>query len=63
MRRFGRAGVRGLALRRLELGRLADAGELAPTIDSTYPLERAQEAFGRVAERGKRGKVVLDVAG
>jgi NADPH:quinone reductase-like Zn-dependent oxidoreductase len=47
----------------LELARLADAGELVPAIDSTYPLERAQEAFARVAERGKRGKVVLDVAG
>ncbi len=47
----------------LELARLADAGELAPAIDSTYPLDRAQEAFGRVAARGKRGKVVLDVAG
>jgi NADPH:quinone reductase-like Zn-dependent oxidoreductase len=47
----------------LELARLAEAGELAPAIDSTYPLERAREAFERVAERGKRGKVVLDVAG
>jgi NADPH:quinone reductase-like Zn-dependent oxidoreductase len=47
----------------LELARLADAGELASAIDSTYPLERAQEAFARVGERGKRGKVVLDVSG
>ena len=47
----------------LELARLADAGELVPAVDSTYPLERAREAFERVAERGKRGKVVLDVAG
>lgn len=47
----------------LELARLADAGQLAPAIDSTYPLERAHEAFGRVGERGKRGKVVLDVGG
>jgi NADPH:quinone reductase-like Zn-dependent oxidoreductase len=45
-----------------EVGRLADAGELVPAIDSTYPLERAQEAFDRVAARGKRGKVVLDVS-
>jgi NADPH:quinone reductase-like Zn-dependent oxidoreductase len=45
-----------------ELGRLADAGELAPAIDSTYPLERTPEAFDRVAARGKRGKVVLDVS-
>jgi Zn-dependent alcohol dehydrogenase len=46
-----------------ELGRLADAGELLPAIDSTFPLERARDAFERVAARGKRGKVVLDVAG
>jgi NADPH:quinone reductase-like Zn-dependent oxidoreductase len=45
-----------------ELGRLADAGELVPAIDSTFPLERAREAFDRVAARCKRGKVVLDVA-
>jgi NADPH:quinone reductase-like Zn-dependent oxidoreductase len=47
----------------IELARLADTGELRPAIDSTFPLERAQEAFDRVAGRGKRGKVVLDVAG
>ena len=47
----------------IELARLADAGELLPAIDSTYPLERAQEAFARVEERGKRGKIVLDVTG
>ena len=46
-----------------ELARLADAGEVVPAVDSTYSLERAREAFERVAERGKRGKVVLDVAG
>jgi NADPH:quinone reductase-like Zn-dependent oxidoreductase len=43
----------------LELARLADAGALRPTIDSVFPLEEAREAFARVAERGKRGKVVL----
>jgi NADPH:quinone reductase-like Zn-dependent oxidoreductase len=41
---------------------LADAGELVPQIDSTYPLERAAEAFDRVEARDKHGKVVLDVA-
>jgi len=46
----------------VELARLADSGELVPALDSTYPLERAREAFDRVAVRGKRGKVVLDVA-
>jgi NADPH:quinone reductase-like Zn-dependent oxidoreductase len=47
----------------VELARLVDAGELVPAIDSTFPLERARDAFERVAARGKRGKVVLDVAG
>jgi len=47
----------------VELATLADSGELVPAIDSTFPLERAQEAFERVAARGKRGKVVLGVAG
>jgi hypothetical protein len=47
----------------VELGRLADAGQLLPEIDSTFPLERAPDAFERVAGRGKHGKVVLDVAG
>lgn len=47
----------------VELGRLADAGELQPEIDSTFPLTAAEEAFDRVAARGKRGKVVLEVDG
>jgi NADPH:quinone reductase-like Zn-dependent oxidoreductase len=44
-----------------ELGRLADAGGLEPSIDSVFPLSDAVAAFARVAERGKRGKVVLGV--
>jgi NADPH:quinone reductase-like Zn-dependent oxidoreductase len=47
----------------VELARLADADELVPAIDSTFPLEQARQAFDRVAARGKRGKVVLEVAG
>jgi NADPH:quinone reductase-like Zn-dependent oxidoreductase len=47
----------------VELARLADAGELVPAIDSTFPLESAREAFERVAAHGKSGKVVLDVGG
>jgi NADPH:quinone reductase-like Zn-dependent oxidoreductase len=47
----------------VELARLADAGAVRPAVDSTFPLERALEAFERVAARGKQGKVVLDVAG
>lgn len=46
----------------MELARLADGGELRPAIDSVFPLEEARAAFARVAERGKRGKVVLRVA-
>ena len=45
-----------------EIARLADAGALISAVDSTFPLERAREAFDRVAARGKRGKVVLDVS-
>ena len=45
-----------------DLGRRADARELAPAIDSVFPLEEAEAAFARVAERGKQGKVVLRVA-
>jgi NADPH:quinone reductase-like Zn-dependent oxidoreductase len=45
----------------VELARLADAGALKPAIDSVYPLEDAPAAFSRVAERGKGGKVVLQV--
>jgi NADPH:quinone reductase-like Zn-dependent oxidoreductase len=41
----------------VELARLADAGELVPAIDSTFPLDRASEAFERAAARSKRGKV------
>jgi NADPH:quinone reductase-like Zn-dependent oxidoreductase len=44
-----------------ELARLADAGELKPAIDSVFPLADANTAFARIAERGKRGKVVLQV--
>jgi NADPH:quinone reductase-like Zn-dependent oxidoreductase len=47
----------------VEIARLAEAGEVVPAIDSTFPLERARDAFDRVAAQGKRGKVVLDVAG
>jgi NADPH:quinone reductase-like Zn-dependent oxidoreductase len=46
----------------VELGRLADVGELEPAIDSVFPLEEAGAAFARVVQRGKRGKVVLRVA-
>jgi NADPH:quinone reductase-like Zn-dependent oxidoreductase len=44
------------------LGRLADAGEVVPAVDSVFALAQAEEAFARVAARGKRGKVVLEAA-
>jgi NADPH:quinone reductase-like Zn-dependent oxidoreductase len=44
-----------------ELARLVDEGALKPLIDSVFPLAAAQRAFERVAEPGKRGKVVLRV--
>jgi NADPH:quinone reductase-like Zn-dependent oxidoreductase len=40
---------------------LVDAGELRPEVDSVFPLTEARAAFERVAARGKRGKVVLEV--
>jgi NADPH:quinone reductase-like Zn-dependent oxidoreductase len=45
----------------LKLAELVDAGELRPEVDSTFPLTEARAAFERVAARGKRGKVVLEV--
>jgi len=45
----------------VELARRADAGELKPAVDSTFPLDEASAAFDRLGERGKRGKVVLVV--
>jgi NADPH:quinone reductase-like Zn-dependent oxidoreductase len=45
----------------LEVARLADAGDLLPQIDSTFPLPGAQAAFTRTTARGKHGKVVLEV--
>jgi NADPH:quinone reductase-like Zn-dependent oxidoreductase len=38
-----------------------DAGELRAEVDSVFPLAEAPAAFERVAGRGKRGKVVLEV--
>jgi len=45
----------------LELGTLVDAGELGTEVDSVFPLTEARAAFWRVAGRGKRGKVVLEI--
>jgi hypothetical protein len=45
----------------LQLTALVDAGELRTEVDSVFPLTEARAAFERVASRGKRGKVVLEV--
>lgn len=45
-----------------ELRRLVEGGEVVPAIDSVFALEEAEAAFARLAERGKKGKVVLRVA-
>jgi NADPH:quinone reductase-like Zn-dependent oxidoreductase len=39
-----------------------DAGELRTEVDSVFQLTDAPAAFERLAARGKRGKVVLQVA-
>ena len=45
-----------------ELTALVDAGELRAEVDSVFPLAEARAAFDRVASRGKRGKVVLEIS-
>jgi NADPH:quinone reductase-like Zn-dependent oxidoreductase len=47
----------------IELARLIDDGQLRVAIDSTFPLSEAVEAFERSLASGKRGKVVIRVAG
>lgn len=44
------------------IAELAGKGELAMAIDSVFPFAEFRQAFERVAARGKRGKVVLEVA-
>jgi NADPH:quinone reductase-like Zn-dependent oxidoreductase len=45
------------------IARQADTGELSPPPVEVYPLTSAREAFARSLEPGRRGKVVLAVAG
>lgn len=47
---------------REQLVELAGRG-LRPEVDSVFPLAEFEAAFARGEERGKRGKVVVDVAG
>jgi NADPH:quinone reductase-like Zn-dependent oxidoreductase len=43
------------------LGALCAAGQLRPIIDSSFPLERIQEAFARFATSQAVGKIVVTV--
>lgn len=45
------------------VGRLVEAGELAPVIDRTWPLTALPEAFRYFAAGNARGKVVITVSG
>ena len=45
-----------------EIARMADAGELHPTPVEVYPLAAARDAFAHSLERGRRRKVVLEMA-
>jgi NADPH:quinone reductase-like Zn-dependent oxidoreductase len=47
----------------VEIARLADEGAVRPSVDSVYALSEAAVAFERNQARGKRGKVVIRVAG
>ena len=42
-----------------ELARLADAGALRVSVERTYPLSDAKEAFAHLMEQGGTGKIVL----
>ena len=46
-----------------ELARLAEAGELTPVIERTFPLEEAPEAIRHLEQGRARGKVVIRVIG
>jgi NADPH:quinone reductase-like Zn-dependent oxidoreductase len=45
-----------------EIARLIDGGSFRPEVDSVYSLAEASAAFSRVHERGKHGKVVLEIS-
>jgi NADPH:quinone reductase-like Zn-dependent oxidoreductase len=46
-----------------ELARMTDAGDLRVVVDAVFPLAEARAAFERSLARGRRGKIVLRVAG
>jgi NADPH:quinone reductase-like Zn-dependent oxidoreductase len=44
-----------------KIARMVGAGLLKPVVDSVYPIERTDEAHGRIETGGVRGKVVLSL--
>jgi NADPH:quinone reductase-like Zn-dependent oxidoreductase len=44
-----------------ELSRLAEAGQLTPSLDRSYPLAEAPEAIDRLSTGQARGKIVITV--
>ena len=44
-----------------ELVTLISQGTIKTVIDSTYPMEQASEAFGKLAEGRTKGKIVLTI--
>jgi NADPH:quinone reductase-like Zn-dependent oxidoreductase len=51
----------GNAAEYAEIVRRLGQGELRPVVDRVYPLERAREAFERLAKAQQLGKVVVEV--
>jgi NADPH:quinone reductase-like Zn-dependent oxidoreductase len=43
------------------LEELAEAGEITPVIDRTYPLRETAEALGHVGEGHAQGKTIITV--
>jgi NADPH:quinone reductase-like Zn-dependent oxidoreductase len=65
---FTRRRLKPLAARRSgddldELRAHAEAGRLRPIVDEVFPLDRAPEAFARLASGAVRGKVAIRVRG
>jgi hypothetical protein len=52
-------GMKPDAWRLAELARLADAGEISVSLESTFPLQRAHEALEEIRKGHVRGKIVL----
>lgn len=58
----GRTGPMAWGGKRLEaIGRLVDAGRLRPQVEAVLPFDQVREALERVADRHRRGKVVLQI--